>query len=399
MDNTVFFQKLLTDDIDQNDFFNYLESNSIDKYIILLSKISQKNNIENIAFHINLRNILISNISAFFNWRGKFTILEPIYNISGGTISDSDYQWPIIKYVYEKNGNILQFTGKEDKTININIEKGIKRFIDKGPLFGKGTYSSVYNVKMEGKIYILKLFKKNINHFLYDDKCIDNYKIYKDNLMKINLHGIIQFRKEENIKANNQNNTEKDIIKNFDFYYILTNKYNIITSQEDLKSLSNTQKYDLVMNLLKLLQKMYERNEFHTDLHIRNIGYNDNFEIILIDYDDKTIMSVSDAEMFKNLNPEYNFHERLSTSIKPNYIIDINDVSEYKKYNKYSTIAYRKIIEMLNIKLINDTSLHDSTLYDNSLVNSMNYDEIPTYKKFIKDLIEKRNDIIYNSLD
>ena len=48
------------------------------------------------------------------------------------------------------------------------------------------------------------------------------------------------------------------------------------------------------------------------------------------------------------------------------------------------TSLCEKIIEMLNIKLINDTSLHDSTLYDNSLVNSMNYDEIPTYKKFIK---------------
>ena len=112
------------------------------------------------------------------------------------------------------------------------------------------------------------------------------------------------------------------------------------------------------------------------------------------DYDNETIMSVTDAEKFKRSNPTNNFYEFLSTSIRPNYIELINDISEYKKYNKYSTIAYKVITQMLNIQLKNGSYLHDSSIYDIKLVQSMNYDDIPTYQQFLDDLIQKRKDII-----
>ena len=84
MDNTVFFQKLLTGTVLYQDFFfNYLESNSINKYIELLSRITQKNNIENNSFHINLRNALISNIYAYYlnNYTCICRKINTIHNI------------------------------------------------------------------------------------------------------------------------------------------------------------------------------------------------------------------------------------------------------------------------------------------------------------------------------
>jgi hypothetical protein len=85
--------------------------------------------------------------------------------------------------------------------------------------------------------------------------------------------------------------------------------------------------------------------------------------------------------------------EVLPTSIKPIYIEKINDISEYKKYDKYSTIGFRACVHFLEIKLKSGNFLHETSLYTFPRIASENYDDIPTYQELIQDLKQKKDDI------
>jgi hypothetical protein len=385
----IFFNNLLLDNNfnDFNEYYDYIISTSIDEQIILLSKISQQNNVTSISFNKSIRDRLILDIKANLNWRGRFLKLEPVYNYNGGYVDESDLIWPVIKNVFIKNGKELKFINN-DENIIINIQNPFpsKKEI---PLLGKGSFTAVYLVEMNHQNYILRITMSYSVHLLYDILCMANYNKYKDNLMEIILHGNIEFKRNNKLKVFDLAKQKNIPITNFKFNYILTKKYNVF-SQKTPSLLTNKQKFDLVINLLELLLKMYEKKEFHADLKIENIGWNDKMEVILIDYDEDTIVAINTGYIYLKSKPDKSFHQMIKTSIIPPYINNI-DQKEIEKYDMYSIMGVSNIIFNLKFKLLDNSDLFSIYPFMN-LINK-SYDQIPKYNILIDKLKELKDQI------
>jgi hypothetical protein len=378
----IFFNNLLANNnfSDFYEYFDFIKSNPIDEHIQLLSKITLQNESTPVKFHDTIRNKLIVDIDAYKNWRGKFIKLKPTYDYKGGYINDSDFIWPVVKDVFLKNKKKLEFINN-DENININVQNPFPSR-NEIPLLGKGSFTAVYLVEMKGEIYILRITQPDGIHLLYTDSCMDNYKNYKNNLMEIILHGNIQFIKNKNLRVYD-NFLQKNIsIKNFNFNYVLTKKYNVY-SKKTSSILTNEQKFNLILSLLELLQKMYEKKEFHADLKIENIGWNDKMDIILIDYDEDTIVKIDSGYLFLTSQKDKNFFEIIKTSTVPPYIRNL-DQKDISKYDMYSIFGVYNIIGHLQFRLKDNSYLLNIEPFT-SLTDS-DYSRIPKYNILIEKL-------------
>jgi hypothetical protein len=401
MTETYFKKLILSNFIDNyNQYYKFLINNNINEYIKLLSLVSNQYNISNNKLKITIRNRLIKDIKSYFTWRGPYVNLIPIYKKIGGA-SPSEMILPVVNDVFILNENelILESENDEDNILinivdcsDLNLWRGVDVVKRIKPLFSNGTYTSVYKVIKDGQEYILRMTTSDKIHFLYNENISDDYNKYSDNLIKIYLHGIIKFDKKKGLYWISSNPNEKNMeIFNFDFDYILTKKYNRI---QDSK-LNNEHKYKLLMNLLLLLQKLVNNNDIHTDLKLDNIGWNDNYDIIFIDYDSNTIMSLNYAEELF-LDNDKLFYKKFSSSFRPYYItnLDHNDKLTIKKYDKYSIYGLYDCIKNLGIKLKDSTYLMNHDLYSKNRLNNQDYDLIPTYEQLIDDLIRIKDQII-----
>jgi hypothetical protein len=378
----IFFNNLLADN-NFNDFYEYfyfIISNPIEEHITLLSKITLQNESTTVKFHDTIRNKLILDIEAYKNWRGKFIELKPLYNYKGGYINDSDFIWPVVKDVFLNNKKKLEFINN-DENININVQNPFPSR-NEIPLLGKGSFTAVYLVEMKSEIYILRITQPDGIHLLYTNSCMDNYKKYKNNLMEIILHGNIQFIKNKNLQVYDYFLQKNISIKNFNFNYVLTKKYNVY-SKKTASILTNEQKFNLIISLLELLQKMYENKEFHADLKIENIGWNDKMDIILIDYDEDTIVKIDSGYLFLTSQKDKNFFQIIKTSTVPPYIRNL-DQKDIPKYDMYSSMGVYNIIGHLQLKFKDNSYLLDVEPF--TYLTNTKYDLIPKYNILIEKL-------------
>ena len=207
--------------------------------------------------------------------------------------------------------------------------------------------------------------------------------------MEIILHGSIEFKRNNKLKVFDLAKQKNIPITNFKFNYVLTKKYNVY-SKKTPSILKNKQKFDLVINLLELLQKMYEKKEFHADLKIENIGWNDKMEVILIDYDEDTIVAINTGYIYLKSKLDKPFYQIIKTSIIPPYIINI-DQKEIEKYDMYSIMGVSNIIFNLEFKLKDNSDLFSIYPFMN-LINK-SYDQIPKYNILIDKLKELKDQI------
>ena len=234
-----------------------------------------------------------------------------------------------IKVNWDSNPNKLVITDNK-KEILFTFNTTVINIHEEKPLFGSGTYTAVYIINKFNNFsdeidksidYILRSYTNDdLIHMIDLDKIKDEYIRYKKYLIKVYYYGNLLLN---NVKQN--------------WNYIITRKYNI-----NFISLTNTQKFIFLKNIVILLQKFYENNEYWNDLKITNVAWDDNIEInpIIIDYDTDTIQNFnSKISVLSTYLPAY----KLSTG------------SETNNYDKFSIGGLYNIIDSLRIdfKLVN----------------------------------------------
>jgi hypothetical protein len=140
------------------------------------------------------------------------------------------------------------------------------------------------------------------------------------------------------------------------------------------------QKYTFLENNIKMLLELRNKKCFLGDYKLANIGWDDNLNIILIDYDQDTIVRIDERLLRK-----HKFLSKIRTiafahTYKPKYIFpddkntNVND-TEIAKYDKFSIAGLINIIEKLHIK---------QDLIDLFKLKDTNYDNIFTYEKMLE---------------
>ena len=258
------------------------------------------------------------------------------------------------------------------------------------PAMNAGHFSAIYELKndfdkTDPTKYILRLFERkssynvddkkpdaNKFHMCDKKKIKEEYELFSKYLMNIYSYGIFNILETGKVR-----HTKVD--------YILTHKYNILTNIDDL---SSEEKYKLLYNNIQMLLDFRKQNYFLGDYKISNIGWEKDFEIILIDYDQDSIIKIDDKiirngkimKQMKYLGFPHTFIPNYLTSNIKLKLSQIND-TEIIKYDKFSVGGLINIIEELKIKpdLINIFKLNDEN-YDNIFTYEQMLDLLPSLK-------------------
>jgi hypothetical protein len=269
------------------------------------------------------------------------------------------------------------------------------------PLFKKGSITAIYTIKdpITGYNYILRLFNENTpTHMMDNPKIKDEYIRYKNYLIKIYFYGIIQ-TVDNNFIVNDKIEVLKDI-KTYQFNHIITKVYNTpIVNDMGITNMTNLQKFDFIINNIKLLIDLEKNNEFHSDFKITNIGWDnkDTMDVILIDYDENTIKKISkDLYIKKDDKYELTFPSSyppkyIGSEIKPGVysFLYIKDISQF---NKFSVSGLAQIINYLDVEFTdtliklpikdeyhNIPNINTYSISSSLRLNDFLYENIPTY--------------------
>jgi hypothetical protein len=187
-------------------------------------------------------------------------------------------------------------------------------------------------------------------------------------------------------------------MKDYSFDIIITKTYNTVYT--DASNLTNTQKFTFLYNNIIMLKFFEENGYFLGDYKIDNIGFDNEINTILIDYDIDTLQTFSKSNTYLELDKEENVtNVTFTRSYTPKYI-KINKKNHYSKYNKFSVGGLAEIIFNLQIKFTKNpieipdklsfkssrklTILSDDNLENDLHLNSIEYDLIPTYSEILE---------------
>jgi hypothetical protein len=342
-----------------------------------------------------------------------------LYNYQKGGLSKNI--WPLISKAWKDNNN-LGIRDKETKTkLNFSIELSKNKLDIDAPIFGRGGFTAVYKLKnlinpADNTQYILRIFERNyqdLTHIMYNPKIIKEREIYKEYSYEIYYFGEIKISSKEFIfiKDLAGNDTDEHIFNNtnkdYKFDYIITRIYN--TPKYDvfnnITNMTNPKKFLFLQNNIKMLQKMFLNNEFHSDYKIDNVGWNNNdtMDVIMIDYDGKTIQKANEdntnIHTIGNKADDFYFSwTYLPEYLTPNYGSPNKIKADYtpEQFNMYSVGGLSEIIQYLKIQfkqpeidLPVELQTNNITKIKNSLATSLHLDNkdyylIPSYEKVLK---------------
>jgi len=279
----------------------FINVNDINIMLSLLGYITSKLNrraLDRYSIHGKLINLIKNRID---NNLVKLDLEPDIDGIVGGYSWDV---WPVFSQIYK----LIKNTGK-DTLIFKAIDKSSIRFnvIKKDdrpsylngtePLYNKGTYTGIYIItkNSEPTEYIMRILSHDPTHYLGTDKSKLEYLNFKEYMIKIYYYGSIKFKyndvqkNNKGIQYNEDNNYNvKPNQTDYNFDYIITKEYNT----NYYSGLSNVEKFNLFIKVVKMLEKFRKYNRFLADLKWNNIGLDENNNPILIDYDDKSIIEI-----------------------------------------------------------------------------------------------------------
>jgi len=236
------------------------------------------------------------------------------------------------------------------------------------PVYKFGSSSAIYELKNQSNLkdtkkYILRLFDtSDTGIHLYGLKKIRNeYNLFLKYLLHIYYYGTLNIMKIGQVKPINID-------------YIITKPYNT-----DISTFTIEQKYKFLKNNIQMLLELRLQNCFHSDYKLSNLGWNDNLNIVLIDYDKYTIMKIDPSLIIKLNSDKY----RLSFpyTYTPEYLKTNNsnyvNSTDYTKYDKFSVGGLATVISKLQLPndLVTEFKLNDS------------YDNILTYEQMLAKLI------------
>jgi len=255
------------------------------------------------------------------------------------------------------------------------------------PVFNIGGYSAIYELQNEYNKkdvikYILRLFDRkstystesNVYHMCDKKKIKEEYTLYNKYMIDIYHYGILKIHE-----------TGKARPTNID--YIITKMYKTYEI-ENINEFTRENKIKFLKNNIEMLLLLQKNNCFLGDYKLSNIGWDDELNIFLIDYDSDTIIKIDNKLL--TINPSISDIKYLSFiyTYIPNYLTSnkkyktshVNNL-EISKYDKYSVGGLIKIIDelKLDIDLINEFKLNDS-IYE----NIVSYESMLVYLEKLK---------------
>jgi len=352
-------------------YFNMKGGNIIyyNKYQKYLCKINNFNGGQNKmeGFH-NIPNTSLDLLLYYIKSHtgGEAENILPIIKNEYLKIKDSKYLLGVKTMIDSPENNKIKYKFVIHDTINI-------------PAMNSGKYTAIYELKndydkTDSTNYILRLFQRaptyftDVNKFhMCDKKKIkEEYELFSKYLMNIYSYGVF-------------NVLEIGKVRHTKIDYILTHKYN---SMSNIDTFTSKQKYKFLYNNIQMLLDFRKQNYFLGDYKLSNIGWEKDFDIVLIDYDQDSIIKI-DEKMFKynRLMKEAKFigfpYTYIPTYLTSNIKFKLSQINETEtiKYDKFSIGGLISIIENLkfDIDLINLFKLNDE-----------NYDNILTYEQMLE---------------
>lgn len=167
-------------------------------------------------------------------------------------------------------------------------------------VLASGSFTAVFNVKvpdsetnriLRNTNLILRMtnfdnnLDKTVNTELikFIDKWRENKINYNEKMIDIYLYG--------NILDENCNRICQ---------YMLTKRYNTFDDYNTIKTLSKNEKINMIMDILDFCSKLQKQGKFWRDIKVPNIGYDENKKVVLIDYDNYTIIDQNDDEFMNH---------------------------------------------------------------------------------------------------
>lgn len=301
-------------------------------------------------------------------------ILYTISSLDGGNTEK------IISNISVEYKKVLEINKKRNKNYKLGIkakDNSIKklnfRIIDHienkiiTPAFKNGSYTVIYELKNENDKkdetkYLLRLIDSEKVHLCDLLKVKTEFELYKKYMYSVYYYGVLNVLETGHARPHRMD-------------YIITKFYNT-----NIDVFTNQQKYRFLINVIQMLLDLKNNNSFHADFKLENIGWDDNLNIVLIDYDQNTIININESIYTKTtpryykLNFPYTFLPKYLVSNEKNYVIN----TEYIKYDKFSVGGLVKLINRLSlINLIDEYKLNDS------------YENILSYEKMLESLNEK----------
>lgn len=343
-----------------------MNNNYIDRFI----KYKDKVNINYFGGDSDMRNLPKSSVEI---------ILYTISSLDGGDtekiISNINVEYNKILKIIEnrKNDKIkknynLGIKAKNDSIKNLNF-RIINHIENKkiSPAFKNGSYTVLYELKNESNKkdetkYLLRLIDSEKVHICDLLKVKTEFELYKKYMYSVYYYGILNVLETGHARPHRMD-------------YIITKFYNT-----DISKFTNKEKYTFLINVIQMLLDLKNNNSFHADFKLENIGWDDNLNIVLIDYDQNTIININESIYTKTtpryykLNFPYTYLPKYLVSDEKNYVLN----TEYAKYDKFSVGGLSKLISKLGLEDLNtEYKLNDS------------YENILSYEKMLESLNEK----------
>jgi len=352
-----------------------------------------------------------------YSWAGIETDMK-LYIPQLQHAGESENIWPIITKSWKENYT-LGIKSINNSTINFLFVPNNIYKIDV-PILGRGTFTSVYQLKNENDKsdltkYVLRIYTRDLHisnkHMMYNEKLVNEYQKYSKYLLKIYYYGGLTIIDDhfDYVKSNKNSNLDKyefkpNTKKIYNFDYVITKIYNTPSFDKYgyAIGLSNLQKFAFLYNNVVLLYELHQNNSFHADFKIGNVGWEDGntMNVVLIDYDIETIQILDKLNQDIITNSQgYITSIRYPSTYIPEFFKDGDGIKSIpaKQLLKYSVGGLHNIIKVLNIEFTSTeidlpTNLVESQkiskLYSSDLGKSLNllnkdYDSIPEYSEIL----------------
>jgi serine/threonine protein kinase len=209
--------------------------------------------------------------------------LQMVESQSGGGVGLNNFINHIENQEYKYAENM-------EKSFNIEFRDGPKHFYErsaKTSYLGKGTYTLVCDISFQDKTTmttpdtncVIRIFRITKLHEtneieshelnLFINKHELDYKLLPTNIIEIKYYGLLT--------------TPSNIVLS----YCIVKKYHT-----DISLVLNNDRYKILASLVNALKTLEEHDYIHADLKSDNIGFDDSYNCIFIDYDVETIMKI-----------------------------------------------------------------------------------------------------------
>ena len=255
--------------------------------------------------------------------------------------------------ILENDILLYEITG----ALNINSHRNKNEHVHRN--LANGIFSSIYAIvdkKMQqNETYILKLAEEDIGPLI--KKYNNDLKIFADikkHLIDIKFYGKITVPTYDN-------GTKQ-------YYYMIVPVYNTFDCVKMIDMQLET-KIEFLYKLALLLNTLQEKKYMVPDLKHANIGYDNNGEIILIDYDIYTLYHISDmfcgnyTYQLSQLAHNGNF-DFYPFAIVFNYFIYMNHKSLHESAINHNFMSYKEYVAFCEKYIINQTCSNAKKEYD-----------------------------------